>query len=86
MSPAIRTPRQDSLQTQLATEHMPRWSRRRPPAVRLEALASPPLPGSKDFPTVPGIPRPLPFLRPTSRAAIAFFKGCYVYSTNRRHG
>lgn len=36
-------------------------SRRRPSAVRLEALTSPPRPLSQDYPAVGGFPQPLPF-------------------------
>lgn len=44
-------------------------SRRHPSVVHLEALTSPPLPVSQDFPTVPGFPQLLSFLTPTNRAA-----------------
>jgi len=45
------------------------WSQRHPSAVRLEALTSPPRPGSQDYPTVPGYPVAAAVLLPTSHAA-----------------
>jgi hypothetical protein len=45
------------------------WTQRHPSAVRLEALTSPPRPGSQDYPTVPGYPVAAAVLFPTGHAA-----------------
>jgi hypothetical protein len=45
-------------------------SQRRPSAIRLKALTSPPCPGSQDYPTVPGYPVAAAVMSPTSHAAI----------------
>lgn len=54
LSPAILRPRSSKQPSDSTPWHL--WSRRRPSAVRLKALTSPPSPDSQDFPTVPGYP------------------------------
>jgi len=51
-------------------------SQRHPSAVRLEALTSPPRPGSQDYPTVPGYPVAAAVSFPDQPRGNPEFTGC----------